>query len=350
MRVQTVATVGYLPFVSVLLESLRKTDPGNDYSILVTDSTATNLRRIRDYLIDDDVEWLSCEQLDAPELAGARDYYSALEFNSACKVLALAHQLDTGNEECLFLDPDMLALGSVAHRVRAVGCEVVVTPHTRAPFPVDGAAPTDLEMAVTGSVNGGVVYARSAAGTSEALRWLRAQIPYRWFVAPHLGMYADQRWLSLLPDLFPATAIVLKDPTLNIAYWNLHERKLRFDGERLLVSGSADQWEPARLIHFSGVDVDGDGTLTRHSSRSYGPETDAAMKRQICEYAPRVKAERARLQDLRLCGDLGFASGPLAVRMTRAHRRWTAPASERVPIPGHFERLGRALDQVFRRR
>ena len=35
-------------------------------------------------------------------------------------------------------------------------------------------------------------------------------------------MFTDQRWIDFVPSLFDH--FILKDPTYNVAYWNLHER------------------------------------------------------------------------------------------------------------------------------
>ena len=37
-------------------------------------------------------------------------------------------------------------------------------------------------------------------------------------------MFTDQRWVDFVPSFFEH--FILKDPTCNVAYWNLHERIL----------------------------------------------------------------------------------------------------------------------------
>ena len=49
--------------------------------------------------------------------------------------------------------------------------------------------------------------------------------------------------------LFAGGTGLLDTPALNIAYWNLHERRLTQDGDgRVLCEG-----EPAEVFHFSGI-------------------------------------------------------------------------------------------------
>ena len=50
-------------------------------------------------------------------------------------------------------------------------------------------------------------------------------------------MFTDQRWIDFVPSLFDHH--ILKDPSYNVAYWNLHERDLQWDGTRYLVERPA---------------------------------------------------------------------------------------------------------------
>src|SRR5262249_26989060 len=73
----------------------------------------------------------------------------------------------------------------------------------------------------------------------------------------------DQKWIDLAPGLFPGIH-VLRDPTCNIAYWNLHERGARLarvDG-RWQLDG-----DPVRFFHYSGFDPDDLERISRHQDR-----------------------------------------------------------------------------------
>ena len=58
-------------------------------------------------------------------------------------------------------------------------------------------------------------------------------------------MFTDQRWVDFAPSFFDH--FILKDPTYNVAYWNLHERDLEWTDGRYLVNG-----QPLTFFHFSG--------------------------------------------------------------------------------------------------
>jgi hypothetical protein len=71
-------------------------------------------------------------------------------------------------------------------------------------------------------------------------------------------MHLDQRWIDLVPALFDDFA-VLRDAASNVAYWNLPERNVEVDGERVLIDG-----RPCRFFHFSGFSPDAPQRVTRH--------------------------------------------------------------------------------------
>jgi hypothetical protein len=306
MRVFTVASVSYLPMASLLFESLRTHHPELTPTLLIPDVTRAGLEGLRKEGADALAKLLCVEDLGFDFLEAARIYYSALEFCSALKVLGTAHILKT-ESDCLFLDPDMVVMQRLDGVLQAQD-SILVTPHVLAPLPEDGLAPDDLEMCGSGFVNGGVFRARAGA---PALPWLVSKARGHWFVAQQLGMYADQLWLSALPFLFPQIQ-VLRDPTINVAYWNLHERPLRRDGATLrLASGEA-----VKLFHFSGFSRPSGGRLTKHSQRRYDPMTEEIVALLVADYEAKLNAASARWGHLR--GDIAFNTDPLPMRLERA--------------------------------
>ena len=59
-------------------------------------------------------------------------------------------------------------------------------------------------------------------------------------------LHADQRWLDFVPALFDHH--ILRDPTYDVAYWNLHERPTAWLDGRLPVGD-----RPVRCFHYSGL-------------------------------------------------------------------------------------------------
>ena len=62
------------------------------------------------------------------------------------------------------------------------------------------------------------------------------------------GMHVDQKWMDLVPGFFDGVYI-LKHPGYNVAYWNLHSRRVDLLDGRIMVNS-----EPCYFFHFSGLD------------------------------------------------------------------------------------------------
>jgi glycosyltransferase involved in cell wall biosynthesis len=71
----------------------------------------------------------------------------------------------------------------------------------------------------------------------------------------------EDPWLDLVPDLFPQAA-VLDDAGYLVSFWNLHERPLERQDDRVLAAG-----RPLRLFQFSGFRPDRPYWLSEHASR-----------------------------------------------------------------------------------
>jgi len=68
--------------------------------------------------------------------------------------------------------------------------------------------------------------------------------------------FVDQRWIDFVPSVFGGK--VLRDPSYNVAYWNLEHRDLRWTEGGYRVDGL-----PLHLFHFSGFDVAAPSLLSK---------------------------------------------------------------------------------------
>jgi hypothetical protein len=316
MRLFTVATTSYLHFVHVLFDSVRRVHPELKLTVIVTDCTHDKLIAIADVL-GPDVDTLSCADLGFDFVEDMRAYYTPLEFCSAIKVLGSAYILKE-EESCLFLDPDMVVYDSLFDSVLDQSGELVVCCHSFSPFPKDGYEPDDLEFCLTGHINGGVLFSRNTASGTPALDWLVEKTKYQWFLAPDLGMYADQQWLSALSYLFRNQMTLVLDRGVNVAYWNLHERPLRRENpEAPVMLGPS---EPLRLMHFSGFKIGLSGRLTQHSNRVFDDEVQVILEDLVVDYEKKLIIAHKRLGHLK--GNLFFSNLPLNTRLQLAEKRW----------------------------
>jgi glycosyltransferase involved in cell wall biosynthesis len=121
-------------------------------------------------------------------------------------------------------------------------------------LPKDGMLPTELTILATGVYDLGFIGVgpgglRSMGGGPSFLEFWKERLR-RDCVNDAPGMrFRDQRWIDLVPAAF--RPLIVHDPTVSVAYWNLHDRALTFTGGRYEVDGA-----PLRFFHFSGFDPD----------------------------------------------------------------------------------------------
>jgi hypothetical protein len=319
MRLLTVSTVSYLHQVDVLFRHAKHIHPELKQTVLVADCSPQALTPVREAL-GPEIDVLCTADLEYDFLEVMRTYYSALEYCSALKVLGSANILKN-DEHCLFLDPDMVILDSLNDAVLRQPGEIVVCCHAFSPYPDDGESPDDREISLSGHLNGGVLLARRGAEGNLALNWLVEKTKRHWFVAPELGMYADQQWLSALPYFFKDCTTIVSDRGVNVAYWNLHERPMRrgVDGADITLATG----EPLRLIHFSGFTVPSNGRISKHTNRRFDADTETVLETIIADYERALIDSRSRFENL--SGDLGFSNLTLADRMKTAANIYNDP-------------------------
>ena len=281
MTACTIVARNYLAHARVLAASYARHHPGRRLSVLVVDAAAA-----AEALRAEPFETVLPDQLplSEDEFRCMASIYEVMELATALKPFFLRFLLDRGSEVALFLDPD-IEIFAPLDEVERLGREhgIVLIPHTLRPIPADGRKPTSAELAVSGVYNlGFIAVARSAR---PCLEWWGARLRRDCLVAPEEGLFVDQRLMDFLPAFF--TPCIFRDPTYNVAYWNLHEREVTWTGARYEVAGA-----PLRFFHFSGFDPMIPDVLSKHQGTTprivLGAHPDLA---RLCrEYAEHLFA------------------------------------------------------------
>jgi hypothetical protein len=237
----TIVARNYIPYARVLTESWRRHQGGRPLHVLVIDEDDGARRRVGlDTLVPEELG------LPAAELARLRGIYGAAELTTALKPHLLRHLLDRGADAVLFIDSDSEVhadLGEVAMLAARHG--VVLSPHFLEPPPLDGRSPSELDKLRSGVFNSGF----HAVGQSARpfLDWWASRLRRDCLFSDPIGLHADQGWLSMVPSYFEHH--VLRDPGVNVAPWNIHERRVHWEGGEVSVNGG-----PLRTFHFAGFD------------------------------------------------------------------------------------------------
>ena len=275
----TVVTSDYLPWVRATAASFAEHHPGQRYLVLSIDTPRDG--QLRD---DDPFELLSPQDagLSRDELAWMELIYTPLELSCALKPVLLRRIL-ADLETAIYLDADMLVYDSLAGIAQeAAGSGLVLSPHALSPR-TDPAMETDDDLLAFGQFNAGFL-AVGRDGIAFVDWWasrLARDCPDWDPASPR--RYLDQRWLDLAVGYFNCS--ICRDPGVNVARWNLHQRDLQLHGDRYLVDGS-----PLRVFHFSAFDPANPSSIKRDSR--WHPRVDPAhsppLRRLAEDYAGRL--------------------------------------------------------------
>lgn len=310
MRVFTVATISQIHLSEVMIKSFCKFHSSFDISIIIPDLSSDNRSKVQS-LIGGNIELLSPNDLGLIDVNSLRHIYNTLEFCCAMKVVGIQFFLSRA-EDVLHLDSDVLILGSLQRSLIDIPGDVLLSPHISEPYPHDSYLPNDLDIIRSGHINGGVILIRNSNYGKQVINWLISKVASQWFVAPRVGLYADQLWLSMLPYLFKNAVSLILDRGINVAYWNVHERQIRAttNGQLVLKSG-----EIVKLLHFSGFEIGGK-SLSKHLTRSLSKTTQEALESVIEEYRKDLVDAQKKYSEVD--SRMKFARGPLFFRMKLA--------------------------------
>lgn len=189
--------------------------------------------------------------------------YTVLELNTAVKPYAAQAIFDRYDiEKLVYLDPDILVFGSLTPVFEALDRHTIaLTPHLTAPIDDDGRRPSERTVLRCGSYNLGFIGLRRDEETRRFLAWWASRLYDDCRVEPEKGLFVDQKWVDLAPGLFENVGVV-RDPGWNVAYWNLHARRVERAGGEYRVDGA-----PLVFFHYSGFDPHRPRELSKYQDR-----------------------------------------------------------------------------------
>lgn len=246
-------------FARALCESFLAQHPESRFFVLVVD------RRDDDReAADEPFETVWVEDLGIPDFRSIAFKFSILELNTSVKPSFLKWVLrNRGIERLIYLDPDVMVYSPLIEVDTILRTkDIVLTPHILSPIE-DNKRPAETDFLRSGVFNLGFVGVSNRRGAFHLLDWWESRCLQQGFSEQRAGLFVDQKWLDLAPCLFSGTE-VLRDPSYNVAYWNLHERKIEQIGGRPFVNGTNE----LRFFHFSGVDLKDLGRVSKYQDRT----------------------------------------------------------------------------------
>lgn len=334
----TIVSPNYLPFARTLAQSYLRHHPGHVFfALIVADIHA------KDVFHDEPFKTVLMEDLPLPHIKGLAMKYDILELNTNIKptfmkYLLAKHDLDA----LIYLDPDIYVYNPLTPVLDMLGpYSIVLIPHLTSPLPDDGCSPCERDMLYNGTYNLGFIALTKSADALRMLDWWELRCLREAFSEGRSGLFVDQKWINLIPGMFDGIGIC-RDLGCNMAYWNLSERTLNWNGVQYLVNGTV----VLRFFHFSGIDVDDHAMLSKNTDR-FTLESRRDLAPVFSGYKTEILENRNATKDRLPYGFDNFSDGSAVIRLQRrifaAHE---AEFGEEDP----FESDGRFYDFLRRHR
>ncbi|WP_336975218.1 glycosyltransferase [Sphingobium aromaticiconvertens] len=253
----TISSNNYMPYTRTLVNSSVAAHPDADHFLCLAD-TKVGAKNF----YPEKCQILETRELEIPDFPGFAFRYDIMEMNTAAKPYMFLHLFDLGYDRVVYFDPDIKVYREITPVFEAfdAGARAVFTPHLTEPAET-ATPPDDITIMRAGIYNLGFAAFRRSEGVEEVLRWWARRLRYQCINAQDDGIFVDQKFMDLVPGFLPDVTI-LRNTTLNAAYWNLFQRHLEENGEEdWLVDG-----DPLIFFHFSGYDPRNSQQLSKHTA------------------------------------------------------------------------------------
>jgi glycosyltransferase involved in cell wall biosynthesis len=337
LAIFTICSNNYVSMARVFIASARQFHPEATIYLCLADAVLPD-----EGFYPEDCVVVSVEDLDIPDIRPFLFRYDIMELNTAVKPFMFQHVFRLGHDTALYFDPDIQVFSRLNQILIPLqnGASFVLTPHLCAPAEGD-AFPDDIGIMRAGIYNLGFLGVRACDEAEAILAWWGRRLEYQCLSDQNAGIFVDQKFMDLLPG-FAENARILRDPTVNIAYWNLPQRTLTVEGETWMVDG-----RPLGFYHFSGFDPTKMDQLAKYTLAFRGEAIPPALARLMRQYAEQLHANRHGSIPAGLYAYGRFTSGtriPLIVRkmFRERHIVWpgdpfaTYEAYLHAPMPGQW--------------
>lgn len=252
----TIITKSYLAQARVLAAQLAEFHPNIKYLVFLVDNPDGYFEPKEEKF---EIIQLS-EILDPDWWPKVTGYYTAYELCNAAKPFAHEYLLKKKGFDCtVYLDSDIYILGSLQCAFDELeGHSFLITPHLIKPDISLSQEIIELGILWSGVFNGGFVAINFCDESLAFLEWWKNRLV--WNCTHQRGFReVDQSWLSFAPVYYDNCKIS-KNPSLNIAYWNFHERNLILSEDEYVIAGD----RKAVMLHLSGWDLNVPEKLTKY--------------------------------------------------------------------------------------
>lgn len=185
-----------------------------------------------------------------PDFISLIKKYYLVELNTAVKPSIFKYLIRTYKESYFcYLDPDLFFYQNINVILKELGeSSIMLTPHITNPTNLL-AKPSENTFLNYGLYNLGFLLVKNDEIGLQMLNWWEERTLNLCYDKPSEGIFVDQLWINLVPIYYDGVKIS-KNKGLNVAYWNLNERKMSYSIDKYIVNNN----EQLIFFHFSSFD------------------------------------------------------------------------------------------------
>jgi hypothetical protein len=269
-----------VPQVQVLFETVKNFLPEADRFLILADARHPAVPYPNGCVV------IAANELGISDFANFAFRYDRQEFAAAVKPFAFLHLLGVcGYTHCLYFDSDIELFNPLPAVMEALeaNASFVLTPHILAPAE-QAHGSNDIAIMRGGTFNLGFL---GVSGTEEArdrLAWWARWLHTHCVDERPIGLFIDQKFMDLMPGL-AGSARILRDPGLNLAYWNLPQRHFVPSA----TGGPTVDGRPLGFFHYSGFDPATPDWLSTESEQLRGGALPQSWHPFLAGYAERLR-------------------------------------------------------------
>lgn len=284
----TICSNNYLAQAKSLGDSIIRYNP--DYEFVI--GLADRKHDLVDYSPFSQYPIIEIEEIGIENFNEFWRRYNLIELNTASKPFFFQYLFDRSEANTLvvYLDPDILVYSDFSCiDSELIHSPILLTPHILSPIPKDDRQPDENTFLRYGIYNLGFIAIAKNKTSHEFLSWWGERTYSECFWNTNTGVFVDQLWLNLAPIYFPSIKIS-RNPGLNVAYWNIHERRLSLENDVFYVNEEF----PLIFFHFSSFDPTTPELISKNQSR-YSIETRPELESILYSYSEILSSNQLAL-------------------------------------------------------
>ena len=246
VAVLTISSHNYMPYGLTCLTTAKHYNQEYDVYYVIADCYNGDLYK----KYEKDIVFVSLQDLNYSdeEIVNLTFKYNIIEFNTCIKPQAILYLLNKGYQTVIYLDPDIECYNSFEQLLLDTKNQsIIVTPHkmTEKENPLI----EDKQFLNNGIYNLGFLAINNKVESRKFLDWWDKKLRKECYIHYEEGLATDQIWVVLASTIFEGFC-VYKNEGVNVAYWNIHERKIEKMNNNYFVNNL-----PLVFFHFSSLSL-----------------------------------------------------------------------------------------------